>query len=254
MYTLSVVIPAFNEGPRIAGTVLEVLSETERWCHRCEVLVVDDGSTDDTGAAVDELRLAGCPVTLLRHDRNRGKGAALRTGVAASRGALVLLTDADLATPIAEVGRLLGYIAGGADVAIASRALPGAQILVHQAPLRALSGRAFNRLVRLTLLPAIHDTQCGFKLFRGPEARALFRECRVDGYAVDVEVLSLALRSGLTIAEVPVRWSHVRGGKVRLLADGARMGWELADIWRRHLLRPSPRPQAALVPGHAAAR
>jgi len=254
MFTLSVVIPAFNEARRIAGTVRDVLSEVDRWCHRCEVLVVDDGSTDGTAAVVSRLSRDGLPVRLLRHDRNRGKGAALRAGVAESRGALVLLTDADLATPVAEIGRLLGRIADGADIAIASRAAPGARILAHQAPLREMSGRAFNRLVQMTLLPGIQDTQCGFKLFRGPEARALFAECIVDGYAADVEVLSLARRAGLGIAEVPVVWSHVQGSKVRLFTDGVRMGAELADIWRRHTLQPAPLPQFTMAPGHAATR
>jgi dolichyl-phosphate beta-glucosyltransferase len=106
----------------------------------------------------------------------------------------------------------------------------------------------------MTLLPGIRDTQCGFKLFRGPEARALFSECTVDGYAADVEVLSLARRAGLTIAEVPVTWSHVRGSKVRLFSDGARMGWELAEIWRRHAVKPAERPRPVMAPGHAATR
>ena len=255
MYTLSVVIPAFNEGRRIAGTVRDVLAEVERWCHRCEVLVVDDGSTDGTGSIVAQLSEAGHDVRLLQLGRNRGKGAALRLGVAESRGALVLLTDADLATPIAEIGRLLAHVGGGADIAIASRATPGARILAHQALVREMSGRAFNRLVQMTLLPGIRDTQCGFKLFRGPEARALFSECTVDGYAADVEALHLARRAGLTIVEVPVTWSHVRGSKVRLFTDGARMGWELAEIWRRHALKPAAqRPQPVMAPGHAATR
>jgi len=172
--------------------------------------------------------------------------------VAESLGALVLLTDADLATPIDQMGRLLSRIAEGADIAIASRAAPGARIMVHQAVLRELSGRLFNRLVRMTLLPGITDTQCGFKLFRGPLARALFAESVVDGYAADVEVLSLARRAGFTIAEVPVEWSHVRGSKVRLLRDGARMGWELADIWRRHAVMPAEQPPQA-VPAERAA-
>ena len=253
MHTLSVVIPAFNEGPRIAGTVAEVLTEAERWCHRSEILVVDDGSADDTGAAVAHLIRTGLPVRLLRQERNLGKGAALRLGVAESRGALVLLTDADLATPIAELGTLLGYIAEGADIAIASRGAPGARILVHQALLREMSGRLFNRLVRMALLPGITDTQCGFKLFRGPVARALFADCVIDGYALDVEVLSLARRAGLTIAEVPVEWSHVRGSKVRLFRDGARMGLELADTWRRHTLMPIAHPPRPVVMAERAA-
>lgn len=252
MHTLSVVIPAFNEGHRIAAAIDEVVAEVERWCYRCEVLVVDDGSTDDTAAAVTGLRHYGVPVRLLRHDRNRGKGAALRLGVRASRGALVLLTDADLATPIEEIGGLLGYIARGADIAIASRAVPGSRVLVHQAALRELSGRVFNRLVRTVLLPSIRDTQCGFKLFRGPVARALFAECAIDGYAIDVEVLSLAYRAGLTVAEVPVQWSHVAGSKVHLFRDGVRMGWELVDIWRRHAPTPVLQPSRRMTAERAA--
>lgn len=239
--TLSVIIPAFNEEGRIAGTVETIRQGIQRWCADGEIIVVDDGSTDLTPQIMMELAAAEHQVRFFRHTRNRGKGAALRLGVRHSRGALVLLTDADLATPIDDLGRLLEEIVNGADLAIGSRAMPGARILVPQGLLRQYSGRLFSRLARLTLLPSVVDTQCGFKLFRGPVARSLFAQSVIDGYAIDVEILSLAAEAGLVIAEVPVVWSHVAGSKVRMCRDGFRMGWDLMTIWARRWLHQRPR-------------
>jgi len=238
MDNLSVIIPAFNEGRRIAPTIDRILGEIARW-RPYEIIVVDDGSTDATRDIVTGMARDGLPVRLLCQDRNKGKGAALRLGVGESRGELVLLTDADLATPISELTKLVGYIEGGADAAIGSRALDGSRIVVQQTTLRQWSGQVFNLLVRFALLPGICDTQCGFKLFRGAVARSLFAESVVDGYAVDVEILSLAVRAGLAVVEVPVEWSHMDGSKVQVYPDGARMAWDVFGLWRKLWLKPA---------------
>jgi len=249
---LSVVIPAFNEEGRIVGTIETIRRGVRRWCSDCEIIVVDDGSTDLTPQIMMEMAATERQVRFFRHTRNRGKGAALRLGVRHSRGSLVLLTDADLATPINNLARLLQEIVNGADVAIGSRAMPGAHILVHQGVLRQYSGRLFSRLARLTLLPNIVDTQCGFKLFRGSVARSLFAQSALDGYAIDVEILRLATEAGLVIAEVPVVWSHVAGSKVRVCRDGLRMGWDLMAIWTRRWLQHRPREVPTVVPAEGA--
>lgn len=254
MIRLSVVIPVFNEQHRIEPLLKTVDAATRSWRSAREIIVVDDGSTDGTGAALAAAARDGIPITVLCHERNRGKGAALRRGVLASHGALVLLTDADLATPIGELRVLLARIAEGADVAIGSRGVRGSRILVPQSRFRQWSGHVFNRIVRLILLPDIADTQCGFKLFRGPAARALFARSVIDGYTIDVEILRLAAAAGLTIAEVPVTWSHMEGSKVRVLRDGVRMGRELLGIWNRLGMRARVRPELTLHPGRVLPR
>ncbi|MFE7273642.1 glycosyltransferase [Streptomyces sp. NPDC057623] len=212
---LSVVIPAYNEEHRLPPT-LDALTDhltadAGRW-GEWEIVVADDGSTDATGDLVTarqdpRIRLVTAP-------RNRGKGHALRLGVAASRGRRVLVTDADLATPIEELERLDKALSDGNCAAIGSRSAPGATIGDRQHRLRELLGRAGNLLIRRSAVPGIRDTQCGFKLFDGDPARAAYAASRVNGWAIDVEVLRHLRRAGLTVAEVPVRWSHQPGSKV----------------------------------------
>jgi dolichyl-phosphate beta-glucosyltransferase len=204
--------------------------------------VVDDGSRDATAATVEQSQATtGGRVRLLRMPENRGKGAAVRAGVLASRGAEVLVSDADLATPIEELPKLRARLAAGCDIAIGSRALDGSDIRVRQHPARELMGRTFNAVVRMLLIPGIRDTQCGFKLFRGPAARELFAVATVDGFAFDVEILLLA-RGRYRVAEVPVVWRHVAESKVSLGRDAARMLLDVLTLsWkRREPRRPIP--------------
>lgn len=226
---LSVVIPAFNEAERLEPTVRRIAEYCLAHHPEHEILVVDDGSTDRTVQLAQELAAELDRVRVIALGRNRGKGAAVRAGVLASAGRLVLFSDADLATPIEELAALERALDGGADIAIASRAAPGADIRVRQHPMRELMGRTFNLMVRLTAVGGIRDTQCGFKLFRGDVARELFERSAVDGFAFDVEVLWLARRR-YRIAEVPVTWRHVEESKVSPGSDAARMFLDLIRI------------------------
>lgn len=222
---LSVVIPAYNEESRLPAT-LEALQEFLSGREH-EIIVVDDGSSDRTAEAAEEF---GCRV--VRHPRNLGKGAAVKTGVLASSGDLVLVTDADLAAPVTELPKLEKALISGADIAIGSREAPGARVK-RASFKRRLAGKAFNLLVRvLTGLP-YRDTQCGFKLFRGEAAGALFSLAECRGYCFDVEVLLLARKMGFRSKEVGVEWCDAPGSKVTLGRDGWRMLRELAEIRRR---------------------
>jgi dolichyl-phosphate beta-glucosyltransferase len=215
---LSVVIPAYNEAGRLPKTlgVLRAYLEARGFVY--EIVVVDDGSSDGTA---EQARIAGgSTVTVLRHEPNRGKGYAARRGMLAAQGALRLMTDADLSTPIEELARLEASLADGHDVAIGSRGVAGANIEVHQPWYREATGRLFNHLVRLLALPGLHDTQCGFKLFTAAAAAAAFGPARLDGFSFDVEVLYIARRRGLRIAEVPVTWRNDAATRVSLVRGG----------------------------------
>ncbi len=235
---LSVVIPAFNESRRLPPTLRTVDKYLRDAHRRSELIIVDDGSTDDTAAAVDNMIREGLKLHLLRHDRNRGKGAAVRTGMLAASGAMVLFTDADLSTPIADVERLISALEAGADVAIGSRALDRSLIEVHQPWIRDRMGRVFNMFVQAILLPGLKDTQCGFKLFRGDVARELFGSARVNRFAWDVEVLYLARRRGYPIAEVPVLWFNSPESKVSVWRDTPKTLWDVLRIRWMHQGEP----------------
>jgi len=226
---LSVVIPAFNEVARLEPTLRRVIDYCRAHHADFEILVVDDGSTDGTPGLVERVAADEERVRLIALGANRGKGAAVRAGVLAARGREVLFSDADLATPIEELDKLRQRLADGCDIAIGSRAAPGADIRVRQHPVRELMGRTFNLMVRLAALGGIRDTQCGFKLFRRAAALDLFGRARLDGFAFDVEVLWLA-RGRYQVAEVPVVWSHVDDSKVSPGGDAARMFVDLLRI------------------------
>ena len=227
--TLSIVIPAYNEEARIAGTLRETRAFLDRRAGTAEILVVDDGSRDTTPALVAAQASEDARIKLLKQPQNRGKGAAVRAGMLASRGERVLFMDADLATPLDELARLEAALAAGADIAIASRGLPESQIIHRQHPLRQTLGKTFNLLVRTLSMAGFRDTQCGFKLFTRAAADALFAEATVDRYAFDVEILLLA-RGRFRVAEVPVVWRHVEESKVSVLRDATRMAYDVARL------------------------
>ncbi|WP_328680849.1 glycosyltransferase family 2 protein [Streptomyces sp. NBC_01261] len=234
---LSVVVPAYNEERRLGPTldaITTYLGDNEGRFGHWEIIVADDGSDDGTREVVTSR--ADPRVELVTSPRNRGKGNALRLGVAATRGHRVLVTDADLAAPIEELEKLDKELSEGHAAAIGSRAAPGATIESHQHPIRELLGRAGNFLIRQAAVPGIRDTQCGFKLFEGDRAREAFAASRINGWGIDVEVLQHFRRADWEVAEVPVRWAHQSGSKVRPL-DYAKVLAELGRL-RARSLRP----------------
>ena len=229
--SISIVVPAFNEQERLPAT-LRAIVEYLDGCQQVqyEVLVVDDGSADGTARVVEEFARSRPEVRLLANGRNRGKGYSVRHGMLKATGEWVLFTDSDLSAPIEEARKLFEAARReGALIAIGSRALDRSLISVHQSWFRETAGRIFNLIMRaLTGLP-FHDTQCGFKLFEARAARDVFGRQRIERWGFDAEVLFIARKLGYKTVEVPVRWSHAEGTKVRMLRDSLNM---FIDLWR----------------------
>ncbi len=235
--TISIVIPAYNEEWRILPTIGAIAVEISKRGVPWELIVSDDGSTDDTRRLVRELKL---PNLRLLESANTGKGGAVRRGVLAARGAYVLFADADQSTPIEQFDELLEQIdVHGADVVVGSRGADGAEVQ-NKSALRKLLSAGLNAIVRVGFRIPLSDTQCGFKLFTRDAAQTLFRVQRIDGFSFDLEVLYLARKRGMTITEVPVEWidapgSTVDPGKVALqfLKDLVRIrSWSLLGAYR----------------------
>src|SRR5438477_9755399 len=221
----SIVIPCFNEEARIGQTLRLTVDYLAANAPESELIVVNDGSTDATGAiAREELKPAQIVTRLLENFPNRGKGAAVRSGLLAARTAIGVFSDADLSTPLEETPKLIEPIANReVEIAFGSRALDRNLIGQHQPWRREQAGRVFNLLVRLVTGLPFWDTQCGFKAFRIDACRPIFEAARIDGFAFDVELLYLAQRAGLRIREIPVRWNHAEGSKVHFIYDSLRM-------------------------------
>jgi dolichyl-phosphate beta-glucosyltransferase len=211
---LSIVIPCFNEEQRLPRTIELIEQYLAQVGMSYELILVDDGSIDGTRQIMDAAAERNRSVRLEALPQNRGKGRALAEGVAAARGAEVLVTDADLSTPIEEIDKLRAELKKGAGVAIASRAVKGSRVEVSQPVYRVLMGKAFNLLVQAVLLPGIWDTQCGFKLFRADVAHDVFAGLTTDGFGYDPEVLYRAKKRGVRITEVPVVWRNSAPTKV----------------------------------------
>jgi dolichyl-phosphate beta-glucosyltransferase len=231
---LSVIVPAYNEEARLGATLVAYLRYFRGRGESFELLVVDDGSLDRTTELVERVATDAPEIRLIRLAENRGKGYAVRSGVVNARGRLVLFADADGATPAEEYQRLHVAIENGADVAIGSRALSDQTVKVRTRVHRRVIGRAFHALVRLCGVHHVADTQCGFKLFRGPVAHSLFSRMRTNGFSFDVEVLLMARLGGFQITEVAVNWVHQPGSRISLVSDSLRMAWELVRIRARH--------------------
>jgi dolichyl-phosphate beta-glucosyltransferase len=217
---LSIVVPAFNEASRLPVT----LPRLEAFCREhpgTDLLIIDDGSVDDTLAVIEEFASTRPSVRVIHNPGNRGKGHALRQGALAATAEWILLTDADLSTPLDEIDKLFAAARReSAAVAIGSRALDRSLVGVHQAPAREWSGRFFNVAVRaITGLP-FRDTQCGFKLYHRNAAALVFPRQRLAGFGADVENLVTARVHGLRVVEVPVRWDDVEGTRVGPLSGG----------------------------------
>ena len=236
---VSIVIPAFNEALRLPGTLDQVEKYLASARLTAEVIVVDDGSRDTT-AEIVRARASGWPqLRLVAAERNEGKGAAVRLGMAAARGRYRVFSDADLSVPIDDMEKLLRPLRAGAGVAIASRGLKQSQVELHQPWYRETMGKVFNRLVRIFVLGGVHDTQCGFKAFTAEVADRVFPPLQTRGFGFDVEVLYRANRAGYRIAEVPTRWINSPQSRVHPIRHSAAMFLELLAIPNRVRRHPT---------------
>ena len=225
----SIVIPAYNEGERIGqglDRVLEYIGE-QKW--DAEVIVVNDGSRDNTAELVRQYAARNPIVRLVENPGNRGKGYSVRNGMGAAGGQILLFTDADLSAPISEAGKLVSALEG-ADVAIGSRWMDPALQTERQPLFRQLAGRIFNLLLRITLGLRFKDTQCGFKVFTQQAAGQIFPRQRIERWGFDPEILFIAKRLGLKVREVPVKWAHDERSKISPLRDGMRMFGEMLKV------------------------
>ncbi len=229
---ISVVVPAYNEEKRLAPGLRQALEYLARRGEPFELLVVDDGSRDETVRVAESFAPQG--VRVVRHERNRGKGAAVRTGLLASRGRKVLISDADFSTPIEEVEKLERFLQDGTPLVIGSRGLADSQVRQRQPFYREMMGRTFNRLIRLFGVRGIRDTQCGFKLARGEEGRRIAAELKIEGFAWDVEMIWLARRRGYGIAEVGVVWVNSPDSRVDPIRSSFSMLRDVITMRLRH--------------------
>jgi len=230
---LSVVFPSYNEGKRIGPTLDRAVEYLSATCDRFEILVVNDGSTDDTVAVASERLSSVENARVLDNPGNRGKGYSVRHGMLEATGDWILFSDADLSTPIEEVEKL-AQSAAKAQVIFGSRGLRSSEILERQPIYRETMGRIFNLMVQAIALPGIHDSQCGFKLFRKDAAHSVFSRTTIEGFGFDVEALYLARRLGWTLDEVPVRWVNDPATTVNALVDSSRMAADLFRVRFRH--------------------
>lgn len=223
----SIIIPAYNEAQRIVPTLKRVIAYIADQNWNAEVIVVNDGSRDNTAEIVQDYAARHSLLRLLENPGNRGKGYSVRNGMLHASGDLLLFSDADLSSPIEESSKLFQAISEGADVVIGSRWL-NAELQTERQPLhRQLFGRVFNVLLRLVLGLKFKDTQCGFKAFTREAAQIIFPLQKIERWGFDPEIIFLAQKKGLAIAEVPVRWAHEAGGSIHPLRDGLRM---FADV------------------------
>lgn len=228
---VSVVIPAYNEQRRLPRALLRIDEYARRIGQKWEIIVVNDGSIDATSRVAHEALHGGG--TVIENQRNRGKGFSVRRGMLAATGERLLQCDADLSTPIEEFERLNTHLDEGADIAIASRDMPGARLDPPQGAPRRWMAMGFRAVRRRLLLPGIRDTQCGFKLFRRDAARDIFERVREDGFLFDCEVLAWAERLGYRVQETPVTWRNDADSRVNIAAEGLRAIPALLRIRRR---------------------
>jgi dolichyl-phosphate beta-glucosyltransferase len=226
---ISIVIPAYNENARLGPTLDRILYFVHQEAWPAEIIVVDDGSSDQTAELVQTYAERNPNVRLLSNPGNRGKGYSVRNGILQANGEFILFTDADLSSPIEEASKLFQALEGGADIAIGSRWARSELQTQRQSVTRQILGRLFNGFLRFFLGLKFNDTQCGFKALRQYSAKAIFPLQKIEGWGFDPEILFLAQKTGFTIAEVPVLWAHDDRTRIHPLADGARM---IADMIR----------------------
>lgn len=230
---ISIVIPAYNEERRIVRTLEAITAFLDRKSYGSEVIVVDDGSSDGTVAAVAAMSAKLPRIKIVRNDENMGKGHSVKRGVMEAEGDLIFFTDADLSTPIEALDSFLPEIREH-DIVIGSRAIKGANIVLHEPVYREILGRIFSLLVRSLCVPGFTDTQCGAKLFRREAAKAIFPRQRLSRFAFDVELLYLARLCGYKVKEIPVDWYYSTDTRVRPFRDGIKMLFDLIRIRFMH--------------------
>ncbi len=231
---LSVVLPVYDEAHALEATLAELVPRLERLGKSFEIVCVDDGSTDGSWEILKRLAAADERVRIDRLPENRGKGAAVRKGMLAAEGELVVFMDADLSTPLDEMAGFLGALESGYEVVIGNRRAPGSEITRHQPWIRETLGRGFTVLTRLLLAPGVHDFTCGFKGFHRDAARKIFARSSLNGWAFDAELVVIAHSLGLKLAQVPVAWHDEEGTKVRILQAVLGSLRELIVIgWKR---------------------
>jgi dolichyl-phosphate beta-glucosyltransferase len=228
--TYSIVIPAYNESQRLGATLEKVLAYVRQQRWDAEIIVVNDGSRDNTAEIVRAFANNHSTVRLVENPGNRGKGYSVRNGILNSHGDIVVFSDADLSSPIEEMPKLLEALATGADIAIGSRWLRAELQTQRQSLHRQLFGRVFNLLLRIILGLQFKDTQCGFKAFTRRAAQTILPQQRIERWGFDPEILFLARKFGFRVVEVPVRWGHSGGTRINPLVDGARMFQEMFRI------------------------
>ncbi|HVN18813.1 MAG TPA: dolichyl-phosphate beta-glucosyltransferase [Dongiaceae bacterium] len=228
--TYSIVIPAYNESARLAGSLEKVLAyvHTQGW--DAEVIVVNDGSRDNTAEIIRGFAAKDPILRLLENPGNRGKGYSVRNGVLHAQGRMILFSDADLSSPIEEAPKLLNALEAGADIAIGSRWLRSETQTQRQPLHRQLFGRIFNLMLRASLGLQFKDTQCGFKAFKRPAAQAIFPLQKIERWGFDPEILFLARKFGFKVVEIPVVWGHSGGTRINPVVDGARMFQEMLRV------------------------
>jgi dolichyl-phosphate beta-glucosyltransferase len=228
--TYSIVIPAYNESQRLGGTLDKVLAYVRSHAWNAEVIVVNDGSRDNTEEIARQFAEKDTIVRIVNNPGNRGKGYSVRNGMLHSRGRIVLFSDADLSSPIAEAAKLIAALESGADIAIGSRWLRAETQTQRQPLYRQIFGRIFNLLLRLSLGLQFKDTQCGFKAFKQRVVQTIFPLQRIERWGFDPEILFLARKFGFAVEEIPVLWGHSGGTRIHPLIDGSRMFLEMLHI------------------------
>ena len=228
--TYSIVVPAYSESARLGASLDKILSYVAQKKWSAEVIVVNDGSRDDTAEIVRRLAKNNPALRLVENPGNRGKGYSVRNGMLQARGGVVVFSDADLSSPIEELPKLLSALNGGADIAIGSRWLQSELQTQRQPVHRQIFGRIFNLLLRITLGLHFKDTQCGFKAFQRQAVQKIFPLQRIERWGFDPEILFLARKFGFHVQEVPVAWAHSGGTRIHPLTDGSRMFWDMLRI------------------------
>jgi dolichyl-phosphate beta-glucosyltransferase len=239
---LSIIIPSYNEEARLPATLAQIAAYTRSSNRAIEVIVVDDGSRDETVAVAEKFRSEIPSLRVVSNGKNRGKGYSVRHGMQEARGDIVLFTDADLSAPIEEVEKLLPAMKTN-DVAIGSRAMDRSQITVHESHFREFAGIIFNKIVRLILRLPFVDTQCGFKAFRRVPCKIIFEQQTIERFGFDPELLYLARHHGLHSVEISVRWGHSPATKVSMLRDSIQMFIDVFLIRWNSLSGKYPRRQ-----------